>query len=318
MNPLYSRLKIRHIRVVVAIADMGNPLRASQAMSITQPAMSKALAEVEDVVGDKLFDRTPFGTRPTAFGESLIRHGRSVLTQLDRVHGDFEGIRRGNTGTIRLGVFSLLADWPPITKSIHNIRQVMPDLPVFIDDGNMEDLIAKLDVGSLDVVFGRYPYAVQQSHHTLHGLHQDRIVLVANTNHALFRNQTPLTLKDLVEYTWILPPAKNIVRLQLEIELSKLGLSLLKTPITSLSVPINLRLVQASDFIMLMPQSVARAVEFERDIRVIPYEVPFSVGPLAAIWRSDREIDRLRDFMLDCLTSLLKIESESDSVNFTE
>ena len=169
MNPLRSRLKIRHIHVVLAIADMGNLLRAAQALNITQPAISKALAEVEDVIGERLFDRTPFGTRPTPVGEALIRHGRNVLTDLDRVHDALEAIRRGDAGTLRVGVFSLIAEWEPISRAINDLRELSRGLSLIIEDGNMEDLVPKLEAGSLDVVVGRYPYAAQQQHHTVRG-----------------------------------------------------------------------------------------------------------------------------------------------------
>src|SRR5262245_59831781 len=98
MNPLRSRLKIRHVQIVLAIADMGNLLRAAQLLNISQPAMSKALAEVEEVVGVRLFDRTPFGTKPTLSGEALIQYGRNVLADMDRMHDALCAIRQGDAG----------------------------------------------------------------------------------------------------------------------------------------------------------------------------------------------------------------------------
>lgn len=310
MNPLRSRLKIRHIHVVLAIADMGNLLRAAQALNITQPAISKALAEVEDVIGERLFDRTPFGTRPTPVGEALIRHGRNVLTDLDRVHDALEAIRRGDAGTLRVGVFSLIAEWEPISRAINDLRELSRGLSLIIEDGNMEDLVLKLEAGSLDVVVGRYPYAAQQQHHTVRGLGPDRIVLVAGAAHPLLRSEIPLTLASLMAYTWILPPARNIVRMQLEMEIAAARLVLSEMPLTSLSMPVNIRLVQTTDFIMLMPNCVARQMEQQRDLRVLPFELPLSLGPLMAMWRSERVVDSQRDMFVERLAELAMARNE--------
>lgn len=304
MNPLRSRLKIRHVHVVLAIANMGNLLRAAQALNITQPAISKALAEVEEVVGERLFDRTPFGTRPTPSGEALIRHGRNLLSDVDRIHDALEAIRRGDAGTLRVGVFSLIAEWHPITTAITDLLVSTPGLSLIFEDGNMEDLVPKLDAGTLDVVVGRYPYATQQQHHTVRGLGTDRVVPVVGIHHPLLESDRPLTLESLVRFTWILPPSRNIVRMQLEMEIAVAKLTLNEVPLTSLSMPLNIRLVQDTDFIMLMPHCVAKELESQRGIRILPYELPLTIGPLMAMWRSERIVDRLRDAFVDRLGAL--------------
>jgi len=300
MNPLRSRLKIRHIQVTLAIASMGNLLRAAQSLNITQPAISKALAEVEEVVGERLFDRTPFGTKPTPAGEALIQFGRNVLTDMDRMYDALEAVRRGDAGTLRLGVFSLIAQWEPIARAVIRLRNGAAGLSLVIEDGNMEDLVPKLEAGSLDVIVGRYPYASQQQHHTVRGLGPDRIVAVVRVGHPVLELPFP-DLANLMAYTWILPPERNIVRMQLEMEIAAARLSLSTMPMISLAMPVNVRLVQATDFVMLMPCCVALEEARSRRLSIVPIDMPVSVGPLIAMWRSEREIDRLRDTFIDLL-----------------
>jgi DNA-binding transcriptional LysR family regulator len=302
MNPLRSRLKIRHIQVTLTIANMGNLLRAAQSLNITQPAISKALAEIEEVVGERLFDRTPFGTKPTPAGEALIQYGRNVLTDMDRMYDALEAVRRGDAGTLRLGVFSLIAEWEPIARALIGLRSASAGPSLVIEDGNMEDLVTKLEAGSLDVIVGRYPYASQQQHHTVKGLGPDRIVAVVRTGHPVLTLASP-DLASLMAYTWILPPERNIVRMQLEMEIAAAKLSLAAMPLTSLAMPVNMRLVQATDCIMLMPGCVAREEARAQRLAIVPVDLPVSVGPLIAMWRSERVIDRLRDMFVDLLAA---------------
>lgn len=305
-NPLRSRLKIRHIQIVLAIAEMGNLLRAAQILNITQPAMSKALAEVEDVVGERLFDRTPFGAKPTLSGEALIQYGRNVLADMDRMHDALSAIQRGDAGKLRVGVFSLISQWAPIVHALIRLQESSKGLSLTIESGNMEDLMPKLDGGNIDVIAGRYPYAIQQAHHAVKGLSADRIVAAVRTGHPVLALEK-VGIVDLIAYPWILPPERNIVRMQLEMELAALGLEFQDAPIASLVIPLNIGIVQSTDFVMLMPNCMVAEQVQSRQLAIVPFELPVSVGPLVAIWRSDRLVDRLRDTFVDILTEEAKV-----------
>src|SRR5690606_4685930 len=74
-----SRVKLRHLRNLVAIADHGSLLRAAQALSVTQPAVSKALAELEDIVGQRLVERKSRGVQLNGAGRLLVRYASSSL-----------------------------------------------------------------------------------------------------------------------------------------------------------------------------------------------------------------------------------------------
>ncbi|MCI3208298.1 MULTISPECIES: LysR substrate-binding domain-containing protein [Pandoraea] len=302
MNPLRTRLKIRHIQVVLAIADMGNLLRAAQVLNISQPAISKALSDVEDVVGERLFDRTPFGTRATPAGDALIQYGRNVLADMDRMHDALSAIKRGDAGKLRVGVFSLISQWTPFMRALSRLQASSRGILLTVEDGNMEDLMPKLDGGGLDIVVGRYPFASQQAHHTVKGLCADRIVAVVRNDHPVL-TLGAIGFDDLVQYPWILPPERNIVRLQLEMELAACGLRFRDTPISSLVIPLNTRFVQNTDAVMLMPSCTALEHVRAESLAIVPFDLPISVGPLIAIWRSERIVDRLRDTFVNALSA---------------
>ncbi|WP_052248877.1 LysR family transcriptional regulator [Leisingera sp. ANG-Vp] len=310
MKPIRLRLKIRQIQVVLAIADMGNLLRAAGKLHITQPAISKALTVIEEDIGERLFDRTPYGARPTPAGEVVIRHGRNVLADIQRMQDDLEATLRGDTGSLRLGVFSLISDWEAINQAIIQAKAKAPGLTLVIDTGKMEDLIEKLDGGQLDVVIGRYPYTAQQGHHTINGITRDRIVAVVRQEHPLLQEADEPDFRQLLDYPWVLPPKDNHVRMQLELEVSAMGAQLSETSVVSLSIPINTGLIRSTDSIMMMPKCVAKALERSHGLRIVPCELPLSVGPLVAIWRSDRVVDQLRDIFIDELEEAVALENE--------
>ena len=74
-----ARLKTRQLLLLVALAEEGNLHRAAQVLNMTQPAASKLLKDLEDVLEVSLFERLPRGMRPTWYGETMIRHALSLI-----------------------------------------------------------------------------------------------------------------------------------------------------------------------------------------------------------------------------------------------
>ena len=86
-----ARLKTRQLLLLVALAEEGNIHRAAQVLNMTQPAASKLLKDLEDVLEVSLFDRLPRGMRPTWYGETMIRHARVALASLNQAHDELDG-----------------------------------------------------------------------------------------------------------------------------------------------------------------------------------------------------------------------------------
>lgn len=95
MKFLESRLTLRNLRLVDAVAREGNLVRAAQSLNMTQSAATKALQEIEAVAGVELFERTNRGTLPTAYGETLAAHARIVLAQLRHAEQALRILRMG-------------------------------------------------------------------------------------------------------------------------------------------------------------------------------------------------------------------------------
>lgn len=100
---LNGRLKLRHLVLVVAIADQGSVLRAAEHLHLAQPAVTRSLREVEGVLGVDLFTRGPRGVTPTMFGDAFVEHARAVLAELRRAGERITGLADGAVGTVTIG-----------------------------------------------------------------------------------------------------------------------------------------------------------------------------------------------------------------------
>jgi len=88
---LRSNIKLRHLQLVVALDEFRHLGRTAEFLSVTQPAVSKMLGEVESMLGLTLFDRSSRGSEPTASGHAIVRFARSVLAEYERTRDEIPG-----------------------------------------------------------------------------------------------------------------------------------------------------------------------------------------------------------------------------------
>ncbi len=93
-----ARLKTRQLMLLTAICDEGNIHRAAEVLNMSQPAASKLLKDLEDMLGVSLFERQPRGMRPNWYGETMIRHARIALSSLREAGQEVDALKVGTVG----------------------------------------------------------------------------------------------------------------------------------------------------------------------------------------------------------------------------
>ena len=98
-----QRLKLRDLHIVMSVAQHGSMGRAAAELAISQPAISKAVADVEHTLKVRLFDRTPAGAEPTRYGRALVKWGNAVFDDLRQSVKEIEHLADPSSGELRLG-----------------------------------------------------------------------------------------------------------------------------------------------------------------------------------------------------------------------
>ena len=101
-----ARLKTRQLMLLTAICDEGNIHRAAEVLNMSQPAASKLLKDLEDMLGVSLFERQPRGMRPNWYGETMIRHARIALSSLREAGQEVDALKAGLSGHVSLGAIT--------------------------------------------------------------------------------------------------------------------------------------------------------------------------------------------------------------------
>ncbi|MCA3184539.1 MAG: LysR family transcriptional regulator, partial [Cupriavidus sp.] len=149
-----SNIKLRHLQLLVALDEFRHLGRTAEFLSVSQPAVSKVLAEVEKMLGLTLFTRSTRGTEPTPAGESLVRFARAVLAQYDVTRDEIEAVASGAAGRVRVG--SMGATLPVLlAQAVARLKDRSPRATVLVEEGDLTHLLPRLRLSELDVIVGR-------------------------------------------------------------------------------------------------------------------------------------------------------------------
>ena len=148
-----ARLKTRQLMLLTAICDEGNIHRAAAVLHMSQPAASKLLKDLEDMLGVTLFERQPRGMRPNWYGETLIRHARIALSSLREAGQEVDALKSGLAGHVSLGAITgpalslvpqalalVARENPKLRVELHVSRNDLPEVRVRHPDHDVRRL----------------------------------------------------------------------------------------------------------------------------------------------------------------------------------
>src|SRR5262245_19902490 len=134
------RLKLRDLHILLAVAKSGSMGKAAADLAISQPSVSKAIADVEHVLGLRLFDRGPRGIEPTMYGRALVQCGVAVFDELRQGVTQLEFLADPTAGELRIGCNETLAAGF-VSAVIERLSRRYPRVAVHVVPANREALL---------------------------------------------------------------------------------------------------------------------------------------------------------------------------------
>ncbi|MEM8577955.1 MAG: LysR substrate-binding domain-containing protein [Pseudomonadota bacterium] len=283
-----NRLKLRQLRLLVAVGAHGSIQNAARTLGISQPAATKMIQDLELDFEVKLFDRTNRGVVPTVFGETLIRHGKLIFSQISTAAQDLDDLAEGNAGRVVVGTL-LAAAAQLLPAATRLLLERRPNVAVKIVEGTNEVLMPALLSGEIDMVVGRLPSHRHRAKIAQEALLDDHILAVTGPQHPL-AGRTGITFAMTKPFGWILPPLETTLRRQIDHFFVGAQAYSPKVAIESVSYLTNRALLRDKDLIGLMPAEVARRDIAEGHLAALDWAVPFGRGPIGLSRRAGAEL----------------------------
>ncbi len=294
-----ARLKTRQLLLLVALAEEGNIHRAAQVLNMTQPAASKLLKDLEDVLEVPLFERLPRGMRPTWYGETMIRHARVALGSLNQAHDELQALKAGSYGQVNVGAITspALALLPP---AVATVKREQPNLRVSLEIETSPVLLERLEQGKLDILVARLSEEQDKSQLRYQALTEELVCAVVRPGHPLL-GTSGLALRDVVNASWIVPPAGSVLRHRFELMFQEDGLAPPINTVETAALLFITRMLQQSDMLAVLAADVARYYAAHGIVALLPLEMPCHMDNFGLITRTDRLLSPAAKVMLRAL-----------------
>ena len=149
-------LTLKHFRYFEALAQHAHFGHAAEACSISQPALSMQIKELEEKLGTQLFERSPRQVRLTAFGEIFAQRARDILRSVDELEEMARASETGLTGRLRIGVIPTIAPYL-LPRIIRSLTEANPELDLHVRETLTPKLIQELGDGRIDTAIVALP-----------------------------------------------------------------------------------------------------------------------------------------------------------------
>ncbi|WP_374608919.1 LysR family transcriptional regulator [Diaphorobacter nitroreducens] len=279
---LLASVKLRHLRIVLAVQEADSLAQAASRLHISPAAVSKALAEVEAVFGEPLFERGRGWVRLTPLGAAVLASARTVHAELQGLADTVQGLRGGYEGELNLGVKAISLH-PFVAATLAEFALHHPHVRVSLVEGTARDLREQLDDGRIHLLFARLSADIVQSGLAKAAVLSDDVVIAASANHPLAA-QAQVSWKELVQQRWCLPAPGTLMRDHLEQVLAARRLRLPRQYVETSDMAMASALFSLSPHVTMVPRQVALRHLGAPVGTVLPVSVPDARDSVGMIW----------------------------------
>lgn len=262
-------MDIKRLRHFLAVYETGNLTKAAELVHITQPALTKSIKVLEDMLQVELFQRTPLGVFATPFGEALAVHARAMQAEMRAAEAQIAAMRGATEGQVVVGITTSVAEslMPLATARLYKWRAGVR-LTVVV--GVVEELIPALRRGDVDFALSAWSDAGDPDL-TSEVIFRDEVAILVSSEHPLAKKEQ-LEPKDLLEYPWALPVQRMSWRSRLDRMFLRQGLTPPVASVVSNSASYLRALLLHGNFVGVLPHRLVS--RDEKNGWLVPLNLP--------------------------------------------
>lgn len=283
---LEARIKLRHYRLLVALSHHRSVTQVAEVLGVSQPSVTRALADIEEVFGMPLFSRTGRGLEPTVAGEVVIARARYAISESQALIEELESVRAGRQGRLRVGVIPYTST-RVLDAAWSYLFSLRPRIAMTAREDVTGNLLAALHDRALDCAICRFSpdsAGTDDLEQALLYQQQPRLV-VAKPSAALLARYPEIEIAALSEMDWIFPPAGTPLGGMIEAIFSAAGRKLPTPALEAYAVrTIAAALSALPRGITILPDDIAQAVCVGGGAEVLPNTLPWSLPPVGLAW----------------------------------
>lgn len=294
-------MKLHQLRALAAVSETGSMQEASRLLHVTQPALSKAIKELEASVGAALFVRTNKGVQLTPYGQRLVGHARLISENVRRARQDLEDMKGTVVSEITVAVTPVTALLRPAGACITAFRRDFPSAQLRVQEMRPAQMLEHLREGTIDFAL------TSQSLANAHGLDCAQAchvpTLIAGRKDHPLRNTR--SLGALLEAEWLVLDPLSDTGTPFHQLFDINGMTLPSRVVECTSMTLALEMCRQSDLLVLLSEESRRSRYLVETMDFIDVDETMPDRTIALVSRDRHTLTwaaaRLHDALLDAL-----------------
>ena len=283
-----NRVRLRHLHCFVAVAQTQHLGQAGEQLGLSQPAVSKTLTELEELLGARLLARSRAGTDLTELGQRFLRHALRVLEDLDEAADSIGSSATAGRRHIRLGALpSVVPDL--LQEAVLAFRRTHPEVGLAVQTGMNRTLIDWLKADLLDIVIGRMDNPAVMEGLWFEMLNTEPLLLAVRKGHPL--SAMPPSMADVMAFPLVVPAQGSVPRHSAESLLARHGFVLPHGVLETADAYLGLLIAQKSDAVLLAPRCAMRQALEDGELVLLPISGQGSEEPVGLLRQGGRDLD---------------------------
>jgi len=280
-----SRIKFRHLQTFVEVARQKSVMKAAELLHVSQPAVTKTIRELEEVLGVEVFERDGRGIKITRYGEVFLKHAGAALTALRQGLDSVTQERVGDAPPIRVGALPTVSTRiMPRAMELFLKENTWSRLKIVTGENAV--LLEQLRVGDLDLVVGRLAGPEKMTGFSFEHLYSEQVVFAVRAGHPLLKTRQS-HFAALADYTVLMPTRASIIRPFVESFLIANGVPSLPNQIETVSDSFGRAFVRASDAVWIISTGVVAKDIEDGVLAILPIDTSETKGPVGLTMRTD-------------------------------
>jgi DNA-binding transcriptional LysR family regulator len=280
--------------------------KAARRLAVSQPAISKAIADLEHTLGVRLVDRGPRGIETTVYGSALIRRGLAVFDELRQAVSEIEFLVNPTIGEVRIGcneslsaallpavIDRLSVQHPAVTVHLSQMSR-----PITLE-------IQQLRERNVDLIIGRGIFPIPEDDMNAELLFEEPLLVVAGVRSPWLRRRKP-ELAELVDAKWILYPPNEPPGMLVEEAFRLQGLAVPRPSVTTSSFHLRAALLAKGDYLTVVPACMLRVFNAKHmAVKSLPIDMGIQDRPVAVFTLKNRTLSPLAEIVIKSVRAVV-------------
>ena len=298
------RLKLRDVDIFLAVVQAGSMGKAAAALNMSQPAVSKAIAYLEQTLGVPLLDRSRQGVEATPSGRALIKRGVVMFDELRQGVQDIASLTDPAAGSeVRMGgsEHTVSAIYSPVVR---RFSEQYPRMSFHTIVGDLRMTSRELEARRIDFVVSRM-YSPASDEHSAEVLFEDPLVVVTGSNNPLARRRK-IEVAELLDKPWTLQPRENNFGSFAMDAFRDAGLVPPRISVATTSSNLRGEMLATGRYLSMVPRYWMLLPRRHPSLSILPVEFPNTRIKVAIITVKNRSLSRATELFIDHVRAITK------------